>query len=299
MGSLVAALASWLDAKANQGQWLIRIEDIDKERCQNRYSQLIIEQLSKCGLRHDGEIVYQSQRQRVYETYIKKLKQHDLLYRCLCSRANIWRALNQANDESYAQSLIYPGTCRESSLHAPSSEKELGIKDSDKVEKPFSLRIKTMNQPFQWRDRRMGEQIQNIFTQVGDFIIKRSDGPYSYQLCVVADDIEQSVTHVVRGEDLLDNTPRQNYLYQLFNQSPPIYLHVPLVKNNQGEKLSKQNFAPSIDLETTQSTLTTMQSAAIFLGLHPTIKPNSSLSEHLLDWTRQWSLKFPLNLSNA
>ena len=286
MGSLVTALASWLDAKANQGLWLIRIEDIDRDRCQSHFSQLIIEQLLRCGLTSDREIVYQSPRQQIYERYIKKIVDQHLIYRCLCSRANILSALSQACNSSEINSLIYPGTCRDNSFHkAPINQK-------------FSLRVKTMDHRESWEDRRIGPQLQNIFFEVGDFVIKRSDGPYSYQLCVVADDIEQSVTHVVRGEDLADNTPRQNYLYKLFEHTSPVYLHVPLVKNKQGEKLSKQTFAPALDLGSSQTTLTALKTAAQFLGLQSHLKQNAPLSAHLHDWTHQWSIKYPLTPSN-
>jgi glutamyl-Q tRNA(Asp) synthetase len=286
MGSLVSALASWLDAKANQGLWLIRIEDIDRERCQSHFSQLIIEQLMRCGLTSDLEIVYQSQRQQIYESYIKQIADQNLLYQCLCSRANILSALRHSNNDPQVKSLVYPGTCRDNSLRLPPTNQ------------PFSLRVKTMDRCENWADRKIGAQLQNVFSEVGDFVIKRSDGPYSYQLCVVVDDIEQSVTHVVRGQDLADNTPRQNYLYKLFHHAPPAYLHVPLVKNKQGEKLSKQTFAPEIDLESSQSILTSMKTAAQFLELRSPLKQNAPLSAHLHDWTDQWSLKYPLVPSN-
>ncbi len=295
MGSLVAALASWLDARANKGVWLVRIEDIDQERCQAHLSQVILDQLSRCGLISDQEIVYQSQRKQLYETYVQALIQKKLLYPCWCSRSDIANAVHATAQSTTSAALIYPGTCRLNAEKPEAWELTSTLAKDQSVNKKPAFRIKTVDQALTWHDRRSGAAQQNIFKEVGDFVIKRSDGPYSYQLCVVVDDIEQSITHVVRGEDLTDNTPRQMYLYEQFHRSPPSYLHVPLVKNEQGEKLSKQTFAPALDLASPESILSTMKSAAQHLGLQCQPHHNGTLQAHLMDWTDQWSLKYPFN----
>jgi glutamyl-Q tRNA(Asp) synthetase len=293
MGSLVTALASWLDARANEGVWLVRIEDIDQERCLANLSTLILNQLLSCGLRSDQEVVFQSQREPLYEAYVQTLMQKDLLYPCWCSRSDIANAVNASSHSINPASLIYPGTCR-LKVEKPKKMGDVSALTRDQsLKKTPALRIKTVDQEVTWHDRRSGASHQNISSEVGDFVIKRSDGPYSYQLCVVVDDIEQSITHVVRGEDLADNTPRQQYLFEHFHREPPIYLHVPLVKNEQGEKLSKQTSAPALDLSSPKSILSTMKSAARFLGLQCPTDYNGTLQDHLMDWTDQWSKKYP------
>ena len=297
LGSLVAALASWLDARANKGVWLVRIEDIDQERCHADFSQVILDQLRRCGLISDQEVVYQSQRAQLYETHVQTLKQKDLLYPCGCSRTDIANAVNATGPRTNSAPLIYPGTCR---LKTEKTFKWDGTfvhaNDQSHNKKP-ALRIKTVDQTILWHDRLSGASQQNIFNEVGDFVIKRADGPYSYQLCVVVDDIDQSITHVVRGKDLADNTPRQMYLFEQLQCPPPIYLHVPLVRNEKGEKLSKQTFAPALELASPQNVLSTMKSAAQFLELQCQIIHNGTLQDHLIDWTHQWSLKYPLKPS--
>jgi glutamyl-Q tRNA(Asp) synthetase len=302
MGSLVCALASWLDAKANRGQWLIRVEDIDQDRCRDHFSHLILDQLSRCGLNSDKEVVFQTRRQHLYDAMIKKLDQSLLLYHCGCSRTQILNAfkkkqevINPTPPDTTLPRLIYPGTCRQAHTTSASSELDLVSKSKQKDFKKLSLRVKTSNEVLTWFDRRLGRGEQNIGLEVGDFIVKRADGPYSYQLCVVADDIDQCVTHVVRGEDLADNTPRQILLYQYLSTPQPSYLHVPLVKNKDGEKLSKQTLAPALELGSMNSILLTMKTAASYLGLKSFDDNGTSLQTHLDDWTHQWSRIYPLN----
>lgn len=306
MGSLVAALASWLDAKAHEGQWLIRIEDIDRDRCKEHFSHLIIDQLSRCGLKSDRDIVYQSKRHHLYDAFMDKLEQRQLLYRCGCSRTQILNAIKRihGNSDSNAQSelsngLIYPGTCRDAFTPrlATHTYSEREPKTSELLK--YAWRVKTSPEIHAWFDRRLGWSKQNIGLEVGDFVVKRVDGPFSYQLCVVADDIDQSITHVVRGEDLADNTPRQILLYQYLSTPHPQYLHVPLVKNEDGEKLSKQTLAPALELDSMNKILLSMKSAAKHLGLSTRDDLHESLETLLSDWTYQWSCKYPLNADQA
>jgi glutamyl-Q tRNA(Asp) synthetase len=306
MGSLVAALASWLDARAHQGKWLIRIEDIDPDRSRDHYSHLILEQLSRCGLESDAEVVFQSQRHHLYEDFIKKLDLNRLLYPCSCSRSQILNALKikpqdrQTNaPDTPLKGLIYPGTCRDQ-LSSKSDLEHRGQNES--INKNFnniSLRVKTANEVLTWFDRRLGWSSQNIGLEVGDFVVKRSDGPFSYQLCVVADDIDQSITHVVRGEDLADNTPRQILLYQHLSATHPSYLHVPLVKTRDGEKLSKQTFAPALELDSMNDIILTLKSAASHLGLTHIEERSCPLQTHLNHWIHQWSSHYPLHPHEA
>lgn len=301
MGSLVAALASWLDAKANQGQWLIRIEDVDQERCKEEFSELIIDQLTRCGLQSDREVVFQSHRKHLYDGFLSQLAQKQLIYPCKCSRAqilNAWQAQQNNTSQAHpttAPSLVYPGTCRpRSSPYQPwMISSPLTLKENEKI----SIRMKTTHQKVRWLDRRLGWVEQDVLLEVGDFVIKRADGPYSYQLCVVADDIDQGVTHVVRGEDLADNTARQILLYEHLLVPRPVYLHVPLVKNKEGEKLSKQTLAPALELDSMNSIISALKSAASHLGLEHSNASRQGLSEHLRDWTHQWSRRYPLNQS--
>jgi len=275
------------------------MEDIDRERCKDHFSHLILDQLSRCQLISDQEVVYQSQRTHIYDTYTSQLIQQGLLYRCNCSRAQIWSARlasttgSPQNTSSFA-GLVYPGTCRNIPPLLESTQAHGALSEDHWLSKCFALRIKTSPQTLDWWDRRLGPGAQDVGAEVGDFVIKRSDGPYSYQLCVVADDIEQCVTHIVRGEDLADNTPRQILLYQLFQHRPPTYMHVPLVKNKDGDKLSKQTLAPALDLDSMDKIIQTMKSAASHLGLQSTESTNCSLESLLQNWTHQWSLINPL-----
>ena len=293
LGSLVSALASWLDARAHQGSWLVRIEDIDSTRCQPQWSELILKQLQACELYSDGPIVYQSKREHLYLRYLEELMPTKLLYPCRCSRLQIEQAQTRTR-----QTLIYPGTCRR---HEPVQRSDYrGFnQNASSTDLSFptpiarsgffeffcdtSIRIEVPNQTIHWFDRRLGEQQQNPSLDVGDFVRKSRDNHFSYQWAVVVDDIDQGVSDIVRGEDLADNTPRQLLLYDLLKRAKPQYFHVPLVTTTIGEKLSKQTNAPALDPSCASEDL---NKAALHLGLTPMSAP---LTERLQSWVQQWS----------
>ena len=237
-GSLVAALASWLDARAHGGHWLVRIEDVDAPRCIGGADTLILSQLATCGLLPDEPPVWQSQRGDLYAKALTRLIAGHHAYPCACSRRDIEMALSATGRQrSRHAELVYPGTCRE------------GLQGRS----PRATRLRTCSADggeshITWTDRRLGAQTQNLTQDVGDFVLHRADGLWAYQLAVVVDDAAQHVTHVVRGVDLADNTPRQIHLQHRLGVPTPIYLHTPLVLADNGEKLSKQNGAPMLDL---------------------------------------------------
>lgn len=279
-GSLVAALASWLDARAHRGQWLVRIEDLDTPRCVAGADRVILQQLAAFGLLPDAPPLYQSQRTALYQTALDRLLADGLAYPCACSRQDI--AMAQAalghRPKARHQDLIYPGTCRDG-LHGRS---------------PRAWRLRTGGPAgdtvIAWQDRRLGPQEQNVAQQVGDFVLKRADGLWAYQLAVVVDDAAQGITQVVRGEDLADNTARQIWLQRCLGLATPQYLHVPLVLGFDGEKLSKQNGAQALALA---APLETLVAAAQVLGLAPADR-SASLAEALAAWVRQWSAHYPV-----
>jgi glutamyl-Q tRNA(Asp) synthetase len=261
-GSLVAALASYLDAKAHGGIWHVRMEDVDETRCKPAHAEDILRTLVAFGLNWDGEVMVQSQRIPAYEQALARLSKASLTYACTCSRKEI------ADSAMGIEGPIYPGTCRSRA----------------RVSNNAAVRVLTNDQPIQFHDRVQGIMIQRIESEIGDFVVKRRDGLFAYQLAVVVDDAGQGVTHVVRGADLLDSTARQIYLQKLLGFMTPQYLHVPIATNNAGQKLSKQNLAPGIG---TADAIATIKTALLFLGQAKPM-PNASL-EHLLasaiaDW---------------
>ena len=222
-GSLVAALASWLDARASGGRWLVRIEDLDAPRVAPGAAQSILESLRACGLHWDGEPVFQSRRLALYEAALLRLK--DSTYWCGCSRREIAdSSLGLAADGAQ----IYPGTCR-SGLRPGTARR--------------SLRFRTGTEAIMFDDRVQGRQVQDVEREVGDFVLRRAGGPFAYQLAVVVDDAEQAVTDIVRGADLLESTARQIALQRALGLAQPRYLHVPAALDAAGEKLSKQTGA--------------------------------------------------------
>lgn len=226
-GSLVAALASWLDARAAKGRWHVRIEDLDRPREQQGAADDILRTLERLGLYWDGPVVFQSRRIALYEKALQTLQAHT--YWCGCSRREIAdSSLGLAADGA----RIYPGTCR------------AGIAPG---KPPRALRLKTGCEKIVFHDRVQGVQAQVLAAEVGDFVLRRADGQFAYQLAVVVDDAEQSITDVARGADLLDSTARQIHLQRLLGHAEPRYLHVPAAVNGAGEKLSKQTGAPPID----------------------------------------------------
>lgn len=254
-GSLVAALASWLDARTHGGRWLVRIEDVDSPRCVPGADRLILEQLAACGLVPDEPPLWQSERGALYQAAADRLVAGGWAYPCACTRSDIERALAaQGLARPRGGELVYPGTCREG-LHGRAAR---------------ALRMRTSSgrcadeAEIHWHDRRLGAQHQHLCEAVGDFVLRRADGLWAYQLAVVVDDAAQGVTDVVRGEDLADNTPRQILLQRALGLPTPRYLHTPLVFGANGEKLSKQNGAAALDL---REPLAALREAAAVLGL--------------------------------
>jgi glutamyl-Q tRNA(Asp) synthetase len=287
-GSLVAALASWLDARAHKGQWLVRLEDVDTPRCIPGADQIILQQLSACGLQPDEPPVWQSRRSALYQTALERLVVQGLAYPCACSRKDIETALQQqGHDRARHGELIYPGTCRQGLQGHTGRAWRLRTEVYMKNEPPARVipddaATKSIANKIHWQDRRLGPQQQDVAAQVGDFVLKRADGCFAYQLAVVVDDAEQGITDVVRGEDLTDNTARQIWLQRCLGLPTPRYLHTPLVLGPNGEKLSKQNGALALE---TSDPLAALNRAAWLLGL-PT--GQGSVAQALTQWVEVW-----------
>jgi len=253
-GSLVAALASWLDARAHGGAWLVRIEDVDRPRCVPGADALILDQLARCGLVPDEPPAWQSQRGAHYQAALDVLAAAGQVYPCGCTRRDIALALEaRGRDKPRHGELVYPGTCRHGLHGKPARATRVRSCDANEADLVID-----------WEDRRLGPQRQDLTQAVGDFVLHRADGLWAYQLAVVVDDALQGITDVVRGEDLADNTPRQIHLQRLLGLPTPRYLHTPLVLGANGEKLSKQNGAAPLDLA--QPSLA-LRNAAAALGL--------------------------------
>jgi len=219
-GSLVAALASWLDARAAGGRWLVRMEDLDPPREVAGAQAAILQTLDSYGLHWDGEVVYQSLRHDAYQQVIDRLLAQGLAYACTCSRKQL---------EPYQG--IYPGTCR----------------NAGHTTEDAAIRVRVPELLYRFEDRVQGAYSQHLGRESGDFVIRRRDGLYAYQLAVVLDDAWQGVTDIVRGADLLDSTPRHLYLQELLGLPQPRYLHVPLIIQPDGNKLGKSYRSPPLD----------------------------------------------------
>jgi len=266
-GSLVAAVASYLDAKSNDGRWLVRIEDLDPPREPSGAADLILNQLSELGFQWDGELLYQSSRLSAYQSALQTLTTECLCFACNCTRGRI-----------QATGSVYDGHCRGNSPAL-----------ADSSNRKYAVRIKTTDSTICFDDLIQGPVIANIQRDYGDFVIRRKDQLFAYQLAVVVDDAFQNITHVVRGYDLLDSTARQIYLQQKLNLPQPIYAHFPVAADIEGEKLSKQHFAASIDTSAaTESLYLAMQ----FLGLNMTTASKRFKPAGILAWgVEQWDIQ--------
>ncbi|TAK90294.1 MAG: tRNA glutamyl-Q(34) synthetase GluQRS [Burkholderiaceae bacterium] len=229
-GSLVTALGSYLDARLHQGQWLLRIEDIDTPRCQPEATENILNALLALGMQWDGPIVYQSLRTSAYQMAFDVLLAEDRVYGCCCTRKEIADSLLP---QQHADTPVYPGTCRQ------------GLPPGKEAR---AWRMRTNDTPIHWCDFAYGKQQETLAQTVGDFVLKRADGLWAYQLAVVVDDAETGITHIVRGADLMTSTARQVYLQHSLQYPTPQYWHLPLVLAEDGEKLSKQNGAQALDM---------------------------------------------------
>lgn len=267
LGSLVTALASWLDARAHGGDWLVRIEDIDYPRCVKGADFDILQTLERLGLRPDEAPEWQSRRESLYADALRRLDTSGQLYPCGCSRKEIADSLVHVRERH--QTLGYPGTCR-NGLHG-------------KLPRAWRVRVPDgLAATICFDDRWQGRQCQDLETELGDFVLRRADGLWAYQLAVVVDDAAQGITHIVRGSDLLDSTPRQIHLQHLLGLPTPSYLHVPVVVNAEGEKLSKQSGAQAID---TAAPLAALRMAGAHLGI---VNGETDVPAWLATATDQW-----------
>ncbi len=279
-GSMVAALASWLDARAHGGRWLVRIEDVDGPRCIAGAEDAILRQLADCGLHPDAPPVRQSDRGALYAQALERLHAAGRAYGCRCTRREIAQALQARGlDRERHGDLVYPGTCR------PGGPQPVPWPEARAV------RLRTCadggrDTVIDWTDRRLGAQRQNLSREVGDFVLRRADGLWAYQLAVVVDDAAQGVTDIVRGEDLADNTPRQILLRRHLGLPQPRHLHTPLVLAADGQKLSKQNGAAPVDTGRPAEVLAAA-ARALGLDLSESLSADAVRTEAL----RQWRLR--------
>lgn len=279
-GSLVAALASWLDAKAHGGRWLLRIEDVDAPRTRAQAIPTIVQQLSALGLQHDGEVLRQSSRGEVYGEALQALVSRDLAYPCGCTRQAIDARLTaMGTPPRKGVERIYPGTCRH------------GLNGHAARAWRFRVPVDPQAAVVRWTDRRLGEQCQDVQSAVGDFVLQRADGPWAYQLAVVVDDAAQGVTHVVRGEDLLDNTARQILLQRRLGLPTPTYLHGPLVRDAHGRKLSKSLGAASLTVSHASDAVALLREAGRTLGLSNVDGPSTAgwLAQAVEAWRQRYA----------
>lgn len=268
-GSLVAAVGSYLQARIQGGEWLVRIEDIDPPREQKGAASHIIKTLEGYGFEWDEEISYQSQRHELYQDALEQLIDSNHCFACGCSRKRI---------QLHAQSLdidpqVYPGLCRDRSASEFNSD---------------AIRVKVLNRHISFTDLLQGDQQVGLADEVGDFVIRRADGLYAYQLAVAVDDAAQGITEVVRGRDLLSSTPHQYYLQQLLGYPHPDYLHLPLVINSEGEKLSKQSYARAIEVADAADNLVQVLR---FLGQNPDEALSRATVRDIWDWAiEHWQI---------
>ena len=257
LGSLVAAIGSYLDARSRGGQWLVRIEDVDRPRTAPGAADAILRTLEACALLWDGEVLYQTSRTEAYREALNQLKQKGDVYPCCCTRREL--------GETW-----YPGTCR----------------DGMRVERESpAWRLRVHSNPVQFTDRAFGAFEERLDETVGDFVLRRADGLYSYQLAVVVDDAFQQITDIVRGADLLDSTARQIYLQELLGYPRPSYLHLPLVVDASGQKLSKQTKAAPVPSDPGPSVFRAFE----ILRQRPPDAMRQERTAHLINWgIRNW-----------
>lgn len=255
-GSLMTALGSYLDARAANGKWLVRIEDLDPPRETPGAGEAILETLAAYQLHWDGEVWYQSNRHAIYQAQIDKLLAAHQAFYCTCSRKPLIRQYGHH----------YPGLCRGRYTQP---------------DQAASVRLLTHNNPIGFDDALQGHYEQRLESEIGDFIIKRKDGLYAYHLAVVMDDEAQGITDIVRGLDLLDSTPRHLYLQQLLGYHHPRYLHLPIVVNHLGQKLSKQTFAEPVPNHHPSTYLWACLDA---LGQQPPSIMQSAPADELVHW---------------
>jgi glutamyl-Q tRNA(Asp) synthetase len=267
LGSLIAALASWLDARSQAGIWCLRMEDLDRPRVTQAHADDILRTLERFGLCWDGTILYQSTRAPAYAEALDTLIQQQRIYACTCTRREL------ADSQAGIDGPLYPGHCR-------GNPPELSAK--------HALRLKAEAREYRILDRIHGEYSQVLASDIGDFILRRSDGLYAYQLAVVVDDASQGITHVVRGADLLSSSPRQVYLQQLLGYPTPTYAHVPLLVDAAGAKLSKRETADPVSLHLPETALLLCLK---WLGQAPPAELSAGGRDEILAWaTAHWDI---------
>lgn len=268
IGSLIAATGSYLEAVTHRGLWKVRMEDLDPPREVPGAADGILRTLDAHGFEWDDVVMYQSDRSAAYEAALIRLQQQDMLFPCACTRREIADSALRG-----VEGPIYDGTCRN------------GL-PAGRAARAWRVRVNDVDTTFD--DALQGHIRQNLARDIGDFVLKRADGFYAYQLAVVVDDAAQGITHVVRGADLLRSTPRQIYLQQLLQLPTPEYMHLPVAVNEAGEKLSKQTLAEPLDNSTPGSQLWT---ALAFLGQRPPRELRQASLPELWQWaTEHWQI---------
>jgi glutamyl-Q tRNA(Asp) synthetase len=260
-GSLVAAVGSYLETHWNRGKWLVRMEDLDRPREVRGASTSILRMLEAYGFEWDGQVVFQSRRDAAYGAALKRLEHVRAVFPCACTRREISDSALAAASEP-----IYPGTCRKGLSPGRSAR---------------AMRVRVDNRVIAFEDLLQGRIEQNLAREVGDFVVRRADGFFAYQLAVVVDDFEQSITDVVRGADLLASTPRQILLQRLLGHPVPRYMHLPVVVNQRGEKLSKQTRAAPLTVA--EAPLRLWQ-ALRFLGQEPPVELAAGKIADIWNW---------------
>ncbi|MGZ4954741.1 MAG: tRNA glutamyl-Q(34) synthetase GluQRS [Methylobacter sp.] len=307
LGSLYTALAGFLQARSQQGLWLLRIDDLDIPRNVKGSADAILKTLESFGLYWDGEVYYQSRHIDIYNDIINGLQNNKLIYACTCSRKTL-----AASNRGQSQFGIYPGICRDRQPlpAAVGNDGSAAIGTTVRMQEveqrreqlpkepmrhsPHALRIKADNRIITFQDELQGRISHNLAEQDGDFIVKRKDGIIAYQFAVVIDDDLQRVNHIVRGFDLLDETPKQIYLQQLLGFPTPGYMHVPVIIDEQGYKLSKQTQAMAVDLTSPDRVIFEL---LVLLKQNPPIELQQAPITELLGWAiEHWN---PVLLKNA
>jgi glutamyl-Q tRNA(Asp) synthetase len=268
-GSLVAALGSFLEARCQAGEWRVRIEDVDVPRSVKGAADAILRSLERCGLLWDNAVWYQSQRTERYQAALEELSRAGQVYPCTCTRRELARCPRGRDG-----SPLYPGYCRAGPRRAG---------------RPHACRLRVTDTRLTFHDAVQGEYHQWLASEVGDFVIRRADGLFTYQLAVVIDDADQGVTEVIRGSDLLDSTPRQLYLQGLLGLPTPRYGHLPVAVDERGDKLSKQTHAPPLDERNPGPAL---WDALRFLGQRPPADLLNASPAEILNWAlAHWRLE--------
>ena len=268
IGSLLTALASYADARAHGGRWLVRMEDLDPPREMAGAADDILRTLEAFGFKWDGGVAYQSRRYDLYHEALGRLKAKGLVYPCDCSRKD-WQAVARAG----ADGFVYNGCCA-------------GLDPQRALHKTPAWRVRVPDEIIGFDDAVVGHYAQNLAHDIGDFVLLRADGFWAYQLAVVADDAAQGITHIVRGQDLLVSTPRQLWLQRALDAPEPHYAHLPLLVNGAGQKWSKQTLAPALDLGAREALL-----RQVMAYLKLPAAPEVGRPQDLLAWAvRHWDM---------